>query len=146
MFIKQISVFLENKVGVLREVSELLGNAGIDMLALAVADTQSFGIVRIIVKDDMIDPALAILRGNGYIAKVNNVICAQVADKPNGLASLLAIIEEAGLSVEYMYSFLRGSGSGTAHMILRLSDGQKGLKVFDLKGVKVLEQADVDAM
>lgn len=146
MFIKQISVFLENKVGVLREVSELLGKADIDMLALAVADTQSFGIVRIIVKDDMIDPALAILRGNGYIAKVNNVICAEVADKPNGLASLLAIIEEAGLSVEYMYSFLRGSGSGAAHMILRLSDGQKGLKVFDLKGVRVLEQAEVDAM
>ena len=146
MFIKQISIFLENKVGVLREVSELLGKADIDMLALAVADTQSFGIVRIIVKDDMIDPALAILRGNGYIAKVNNVICAEVADKPNGLASLLAIIEEAGLSVEYMYSFLRGSGSGSAHMILRLSDGQKGLKVFDLKGVKVLEQAEVDAM
>ena len=146
MFIKQISIFLENKVGVLREVSELLGKAGIDMLALAVADTQSFGIVRIIVKDDMIDPALDILRGNGYIAKVNNVICAEVADKPNGLASLLAIIEEAGLSVEYMYSFLRGSGNGSAHMILRLSDGQKGLKVFDLKGVKVLEQAEVDAL
>ncbi len=146
MFIKQISVFLENKIGVLREVSELLGKAGIDMLALAVADTQSFGIVRIIVKDNEIDPALAILRSNGYIAKVNNVICAEVADKPNGLASLLAVIEEAGLSVEYMYSFLRGSSEGTAHMILRLSDGQKGLKVFELKGIRVLEQDVVDAL
>lgn len=146
MFIKQISVFLENKVGVLREVSELLGAAGIDMLALSVADTQSFGIVRIIIKDQAIDPALDILRANGYIAKVNNVICAEVADKPLGLASLLAIIEEAGLSVEYMYSFLRGSGNGAAHMILRLSDGQKGLKVFDLKGVKVLDQDIVDSL
>ena len=146
MFIKQISIFLENKLGVLREVSELLGKANIDMLALSLADTQSFGIVRIIVKDDAIDPALELLRGSGYIAKVNNVICAEVADKPLGLASLLAIIEEADLSVEYMYSFLRGAGNGAAHMILRLSDGQKGLKVFELKGVKVLDQDVVDAM
>ncbi len=146
MFIKQISVFLENKVGVLREVSELLGRANIDMMALAVADPQSFGIVRIIVKDHEIDPALDILRANGYIAKVNNVICAEVQDKPMGLASLLAIIEEAGLSVEYMYSFLRGSTGGRARMILRLSDGQKGLKVFDLHGIRVLEQAEIDAL
>ena len=65
MFIKQISVFLENKVGVLREVSELLGKAGIDMLALAVADTQSFGIVRLIVNSDDTDRAMQILKDGG---------------------------------------------------------------------------------
>ena len=146
MFIKQISIFLENKVGVLREVTELLGNAGIDLLALAIADTQSFGIVRIIVKDHEIDPALDALRKNGYIAKVNNVICAEVEDKPLGLCHLLTILEQAELSVEYMYSFLRASDKGAAHMILRLSDGQKGLKVFDLQGIRVLEQSDVDAL
>lgn len=146
MFIKQISIFLENKVGVLREVSELLGKANIDLLALSVADTQSFGIVRVIVKDHEIDPALDILRANGYIAKVNNVICAEVEDKPLGLCRILTILEDAELSVEYMYSFLRGSGDGTAHMILRLSDGQKGLKVFELHGVRTLEQEEVDAL
>ena len=146
MFIKQISVYLENKVGVLREVSELLGKANIDMLALSLADTQSFGIVRVIIKDNEIDPALDILRKNGYIAKVNNVICAEVDDKPLGLCHILAILEDADLSVEYMYSFLRGSTGGKARMILRLSDGQKGLKVFDLHGVRTLEQDEVDAL
>ena len=146
MFIKQISVFLENRIGVLREVTEMLGTAGIDMMALSVADTQSFGIVRVIVKDNEIDPALDILRKNGYVAKVNNVICAEVDDKPMGLCRILTMLEDAGLSVEYMYSFLRGSAGGKARMILRLSDGQKGLKVFDLQGVRVLEQEEVDAL
>ena len=146
MFIKQISVFLENRIGVLREVTEMLGTAGIDMMALSVADTQSFGIVRVIVKDNEIDPALDILRKNGYVAKVNNVICAEVDDKPMGLCRILTMLEDAGLSVEYMYSFLRGSAGGKARMILRLSDGQKGLKVFELQGVRVLEQEEVDAL
>ena len=143
MFIKQISIYLENKLGVLREVSELLGKANIDMMALAVADTQSFGIVRIIVK---IDPALDILRSNGFIAKVNNVICAEVDDKPLGLCRILTMLEQADLSVEYMYSFLRNTGDGSAHMILRLNDGQKAAKVFAMKNVALLSQEDVDAL
>ena len=110
MFIKQISIFLENTPGTLRELTELLGNGGIDLLAISVADTQNFGIVRVITHSDQIDPALALLRNNGYTAKVNNVVCAEVADRPLGLCELLRIVEQAGLSVEYMYSFLRVAG------------------------------------
>ena len=146
MFIKQISVFLENHPGALREMTELLGNGGIDLLALSVADTQNFGIVRVIVNSEVIDPALKVLRDNGYTAKVNNVICATVPDRPLGLCELLTIIEQAGLSVEYMYSFLRASDATDAHMILRLSDGEKGMQVFQVRGVHTLTQEDVDAM
>ncbi|MBR2699581.1 MAG: acetolactate synthase, partial [Clostridia bacterium] len=129
MFIKQISVFLENTPGSLREMTELLGKGGVDMLALSLADTQNFGIVRLIVHSEQIDPAVALLKQNGYIAKVNHVICAAVPDRPLGLCELLAIIEQAGLSVEYMYSFLRKAGDGTAHMILRLNDGARAAQV-----------------
>lgn len=146
MFIKQISVFLENTVGELRQMTELLGNGGIDLLALSVADTQNFGIIRLIVNSEMIDPALKLLRDNGYTAKVNNVICAAVPDRPLGLCQLLTIIEQAGLSVEYMYSFLRASTDTDAHMILRLSDGEKGMQVFEVQHVHTLTQEDVDAM
>ena len=66
MFIKQISVFLENHPGALREMTELLGNGGVDLLALSVADTQNFGIIRIIVTSAQTDPALQLLRDNGY--------------------------------------------------------------------------------
>ena len=146
MFIKQISVFLENVPGTLREMTELLGKGGIDLLALSIADTQNFGIVRLIVNSAEIDPALKLLRDSGYTAKVNNVICAEVPDRPLGLCELLTLIEQADLSVEYMYSFLRASTKGNAHLILRLSDGQKGAQVLELNGVKMLSQDVVDDM
>ena len=144
MFISQISVFLENNPGTLRAMTELIGQGGIDLLALSIADTQSFGIVRMIVHSDQIDLAMKLLKEGGYIAKINHVICASVPDRPLGLSELLAIIERAGLSVEYTYSFLRTNANGTAHMILRLNDGQKAAQVFAEKGVVMLSQTDVD--
>ncbi len=146
MFIKQISVFLENSVGELRQLTELLGRNGIDLMALSMADTQNFGIVRLIINGDRIDDALTLLRENLYTAKVNHVICAEVADRPLGLCELLTLIERAGLSVEYMYSFLRGSTKQKARMILRLSDGEKGMQVFQMHDVRTLSQEEVDAL
>ena len=146
MFIKQISIFLENRPGALRELTELLGKGGIDLLALSVADTQNFGIIRVIVNSEQTDSGLLMLRDNGYTAKVNHVICAKVEDRPLGLCELLALIEKAGLSVEYMYSFLRASSKGEAHMILRLSDGEKGVKLFGMHNVKMMSQEEVDAL
>ena len=146
MFIKQISVFLENTPGALREMTELLGKGGVDLLALSVADTQNFGIIRIIVNGEQTDAALLALRDNGYIAKMNHVICAEVPDRPLGLCELLSLIEKSGLSVEYMYSFLRGSNNGQAHMILRLNDGKKAAELFRVNNVKTLSQEDVDAL
>ena len=95
MFIKQLSVFLENNPGTLRAMTELLGRGGVDLLALSIADTQSFGIVRTIINSSQIDEAVRLLRENGYIAKVNHVICAEVPDRPLGLSELLAVIEES---------------------------------------------------
>lgn len=146
MFIKQISIFLENHPGALREMTELMGKAGIDLLALSVADTQNFGIIRVIVDSESTDSGLKLLRDNGYIAKVNHVICAQVPDRPLGLCELLGIIENAGLSVEYMYSFLRASSGGEAHMILRMNDGKRADELFQMNNIKTLSQDEVDAM
>ena len=146
MFIQQLSVFLENNTGTLQAMTELLGKSGIDLLALALDDTQSFGIVRTIIHSDQMDIALKILRENGYIAKINQVICAAVPDRPMGLSELLDLIQKAGLSVEYMYSFLRASIPGTAHLILRLDDGAKAEQVFDLYNIRMLGQEEVDAL
>lgn len=146
MFIQQLSIFLENNPGTLRAMTELLGKGGIDLLALSIADTQSFGIVRTIVTSSQIDKAMALLRENGYIAKVNHVICAAVPDRPLGLSELLAVIEQSKLSVEYMYSFLRAAEPGTARMILRLDDGKKAEEVFERSGIVMLGQEEVDQM
>ena len=146
MFIKQISVFLENTPGALREMTEILGKGGVDLLALSIADTQNFGIVRLIVHSEQIDPAVELLKNAGYIAKVNHVICATVPDRPLGLCELLAIIENAGLSVEYMYSFLRRASEANAHMILRLNDGKRAAQIFAMKDVAMLSQEEVDSL
>ena len=121
MLIKQVSVFLENRPGTLRELTHLLGASGIDLMALSIADTQNYGIVRMIVSDDQVDGALRALRGSGFTARVNNVVCAEVEDRPLGLNALLETIESIGVSVEYLYSFLRATGE-RALIILRLSE------------------------
>ena len=146
MFIRQLSVFLENNPGTLRDMTQLLGQGGIDLLALSLADTQSFGIVRMIVRSDQMEKASQLLRENGYISKINHVICAAVPDRPLGLSELLGIIDAAGLSVEYMYSFLRANQAGTAHLILRLNDGKKAEQAFELQNVVMVSQEDVDRL
>ena len=86
MFIKQISVFLENKRGSFRMLTELLGKNGIDLLAVSIADTKNFGIVRCVVRGTECDKALELLKGADYSTRVNNVICVAVPDRPCGLA------------------------------------------------------------
>ncbi len=146
MFIKQLSVFLENNPGTLLAMTELLGKGGVDLLALSIADTQSFGIVRMIIHSSQVETASQLLRENGYISKINHVLCAAVPDRPLGLSGLLAVIDGAGLSVEYMYSFLRAAKPGVAHMILRLDDGQRAAQVFTLNNVTLLSQDEVDSL
>jgi len=145
MFIKQISVFLENRPGTLRELSALLGSGNIDIRELSVADTQHFGIVRLIIRSDAMDKAMALLKGAGYTARINNVICAEIDDKPSGLANLLTIIENENLSVEYMYPSRRPP-DGRALMVLRLSEKERGLAVLNAYGVRLHNQADVDEL
>lgn len=145
MFIKQISVFLENTPGTLRDLTGLLGRGGIDLMALSIADTQNFGIVRMIVADDQVDPALEILRSNGYTCRVNNVICAVVEDHPLGLHDLLVTIQDIDVSVEYLYSFLRATGD-KALIILRLSEQDESVKKLAAHGVKILSQKEIDSL
>ncbi len=145
MFIKQISVFLENVRGTLSEMTRILGSEGIDLMALSIADTANFGIIRIIVKDEQIDRAVTILKNAGYTVRITNVLCVRVPDKPSGLAKILDLVDESGISVEYLYSFFRHEGDG-AFIIFRLSDMEKGAKTFMEKGVKMCSQEEVDAL
>lgn len=143
MFIKQISVFLENRPGTLRELTEKLGGAGVDIRELSVADTQNFGIVRMILRENVLESAMELLRSEGYTARINHVLCAEIPDRAGGLARLLGVIEDAGISVEYMYSFRRSAG-GNVLLVLRLSDQEKGSKLLESEGVKLYSQAEAD--
>jgi len=148
MYIKQISIFLENRRGALRELTELLAEENVDLMALSIADTESYGIVRCVVAEDQITPTLELLREKSYTAKVNNVICVKVPDHPGGLAGVLALLEDADISVEYLYSFFRNGtiDEPVALLVLRLTDPEKAVALFTEKKVTMLSQAQVDAL
>ena len=149
MFITQISVYLENNQGTLRSLTKMLADNQIDMLALSVADTAHFGIVRIVVRESDVDKTLTVLRVNGFMAKKNHVLCAAVRNEPAGLHRVLAVIEENDISIEYMYSF-NYNIEGNALIILRLSSsGMERAQIAELlsaKGIHFVSQDAVNAL
>ena len=147
MTITQISVYLENARGALRALTKTLADAGIDLLALSVADTESFGIVRIVVREKDFETAMNTLRENGFMAKKNHVFCVAVPNRPAGLDSVLAVIDGLGVSVEYMYSF-NYNIEGSALMILRLSTSDREALAAQLteKGVRLIGQESVNVL
>ena len=145
MFVRQISVFLENVHGALYELTQLLGENDINLLALSIADTANFGIVRCITREDQIERATELLRARGHVAQVHNVLCVCVPHEPLGLAKVLRIIEEAGISVEYLYSFYENTGSD-AVLIIRPSEKTRCYNVLKENGIELLEQEQIDQL
>jgi hypothetical protein len=107
--IDQLSVFLENRVGRLAELTRALGDAGIDMHALMVADTEEFGVVRIVC--DTPKKAARILDDQGFSASVTPVIAVEIPDRPGGLADVLEALGAEGIGIEYAYCFVEPSGA-----------------------------------
>ncbi len=142
MYIKQISVFLQNIRGTLSALTEFLGKNGVDLKAISVADTANFGIVRFIVAQDKTDETAKLLKEGGYSVHVNHVICVSIPDKPSGLASILDMLEKENIAVEYLYSFFRVVDSD-AHLILRLSDREAAAALFEKNGVKMLPKEEL---
>ncbi len=140
MKIKQISVFLENKKGRLLEATEALAKAGINIRALSIADTSEFGILRLIVADT--EKAKEALEKSNFTVRENDVIAVGVPDSPGGLASILRILNDADINVEYTYAFVQKSGQ-QAVVVLRLEDPSAGLKALSEKGVMLLSAQDV---
>ncbi len=143
MFIKQVSVFLENTKGTLRQMTQLLGESGINLLAMSVADTSGFGIVRLIVKSADVDRTVTVLRADGDIARINDVVCVRIPHKPLGLAEVLEVLEKSGVSIEYSYSFCR-STIDDAVIILRPSDKNICVQALSAAGISMISQEEVD--
>jgi hypothetical protein len=103
MTLKQLSIFLENKPGALSRPCRLLAKAGINIQTFALADTQQFGILRLVVHEW--EQARKLLEKNDFVVKVTDVVALEIPDRPGGLADVLEVIERAGVNVEYMYAF-----------------------------------------
>ncbi|MBQ8431742.1 MAG: ACT domain-containing protein [Clostridia bacterium] len=140
MFIRQLSIFVENKKGGLAEILTELGNNNIDICALSLADSTDFGILRLIVDDE--EKAEQILTDHGVVVKVNQVLGLAVDDTPGGLAKALSALDAGGHAIEYMYSFV-GENEKHAMAVLRTDDNQKALETLRAAGVSILAESDI---
>lgn len=140
MFIKQLSIFVENKVGRLQDIIDCLGENGINIRALSIADTTDFGILRLIVDD--CETAREKLRSIGVISKVTEVIAVYIDDKTGGLAKVLSTVSKAGIGIEYMYAFL-GRQEGKALMVLRADDEAAAEVVLKKAGIAIADPNEI---
>ncbi len=143
MFIKQISVFVENAQGKLLPVTKALEEANIDIRALSVSDTKDFGILRMIVTD--CDKAIEALRAIGCAVAVNEVIGIGVDDTPGGFSKAIEVLTNVGINVEYVYAFISRTAD-TAYVILRVEDNEAAAKALVDGGIRMITQEDIFSM
>lgn len=143
MYVKQISVFIENTPGRLAEFTRLLGENHIDLISLSIADTASFGILRGIVADW--ERAMKLIVDAGYTARLNDVLTIEVPDQPGSLANVLKMLSENDITIEYLYSFLRDGGK-QAFIILRTEQLDKACETLSNHHVRLLTQEEVSRL
>ena len=144
MSLKQISVFVENKPGKMQHLTQVLADHNVDMRALSLAETSDFGIVRIIVDD--VYSASTLLKDEGFIHSVNKVLGVAIPDEPGGLNTVLAILSEAQINVEYMYAFMGGKTMSQAYMIFRVEDRKAAVVALGQKGIRCIDQDELAQM
>ncbi len=140
MFVQQISVFLENTKGSLSKLTRVLSDNQIDLIALSIADTENYGILRGIVNDTT--KAVEALRAAGYTVRLTDVLAVCVQDRPGGLADVLEELDKQDIGIEYLYSFVRNTGSH-ALVIFRVPDADRAIETLKDAGVRLLDQEQV---
>jgi hypothetical protein len=143
MQVEQISVFLENKMGRMSEVTAILAEAMVNIRALALADTSDFGVLRLIVSDN--EKAISVLKENGYTVGRTEVVAVSVEDRPGGLNKILEILRGAELNVEYMYAYVRQTGQD-AVMIFRFDNAVSAIEILKRNNVSIIERDQLDSL
>jgi len=141
MTIKQLSIFVENRVGALLDVTSVLRENNIDMRAFSVAETTDFGIVRLIVNKP--GKARELLRAAGLTVVETPVIGVLLEDTPGTFHSVLETLFRARISIEYTYAFAKNSGTHKAYMMIRVEDPEKTAKILQEAGFTLLSPGDV---
>ena len=137
---KQISIFIENKEGRIKKAINTLAEENINIRALSIADTTKYGILRLIVSDN--EKAIDALEKDGFIVKENEVIILAVPDKPNGLNSTLAVFDENGINLEYLYAFV-STKSDEAIVVMRLENMDQAIEALQDSDVSILDENDI---
>ena len=140
MKLPQLSVFLENRPGSLMEPLKVLADANINLVSISLADTEQFGILRLVLKDW--EFAKSVLEKDGWVVNVSDVVAVDVDDQPGGLVRMLDILAKAGINIEYMYAFaLRRNVK--AVLLFRFEDPDAAIEVLQKAGIGIVQEADM---
>jgi hypothetical protein len=140
MKIQQLSVFVENSPGHLQAPCRALADAGVNLATLSLADTQQYGILRLIIADWQ--RAKAVLESAGFVVKMTEVLAIEVPDRPGGLADVLRVIEQAKINVEYMYAFAEKRGD-KAVLVFRFEDPDAAIRALEHSEVNLVDRVDL---
>ena len=143
MAIKQLTVFIQNKKGTVVSVTDILSKNNINLRALSIAETQDFGILRLIVNDEK--AAEAVLAENGYLIKVIDVVGVKISDEPGKLTAALDVLDKADINVEYLYAFMARTEKH-AYVVLRVEDNEVAEKALTDAGFKMISEADINKL
>lgn len=133
--VKQLSVFIENKAGRVSEVSDVLGDAGVNIRGFSVSDTADYGIVRLVVDDP--DAGRAALQDDGFTVKSSDVLCVRLPDEPGGLARVLKLVSDAGVNIEYVYSLI------STYVVINVADIDRALSLLKDQPVELVTQEQI---
>ncbi|MBP3322988.1 MAG: hypothetical protein J6M16_02220 [Clostridia bacterium] len=140
MSLKQLTIFVQNKQGALVDITETLAKHEVNIRALSIADTQEFGILRLIVNDN--DTALKTLSDEGYLLRTTDVVGVKIGDAPGKLSKALKVLDENAINVEYLYAFMARTEKH-AYVVLRVADNAKAEAALENAGFHLITDADV---
>ena len=143
MAIKQLTVFIQNHKGTVVSVTDILSKSNINLRALSIAETQDFGILRLIVNDEK--AAERVLAENGYLIKVIDVVGVKIGDEPGKLTEALDILDKADINVEYLYAFMARTEKH-AYVVLRVEDNAVAEAALTKAGFKMITEADINKL
>ncbi len=143
MSLKQLTIFVENKQGTLVDITDILAKNNVNMRALSIADTQDFGILRLIVNDN--DTAIKALGEAGYLIKMTDVVGVKIGDQPGKLSKALEVLDDNNINMEYLYAFMARTEKH-AYVVLRVADNDAAEKALEGAGFHLITDADVDKL
>jgi hypothetical protein len=143
MSLKQVTVFVQNKQGALVSITETLAANNVNIRALSIADTQDFGILRLIVNDT--ETALKTLSDEGYLLNTTQVVGVKIGDQPGKLSGALAVLDQAGINMEYLYAFMTRTEKH-AYVVLRVADNDAAEQALENAGFHIITDADVNKL
>ena len=141
MAVKQISIYLANRSGELAKVTKIISDAGINLRSMCIADTERFGVLRVIADDP--EKANEVLKAAGETFRIRNVVAFAMPDRAGGLTEVLSVLAENDINMEYMYALITGKDKDKAYAVMRVEDNEKTERILRENGIEVLCEEDI---